>query len=252
MAKYEINGKEVTKESFWNTINQNDTGAPTFIATINMSVDDEKTRMSKLREGFEGYSTRHKAGSTLKSSEPLFCAEIKSKQEEKIIQDWEKKEDYTPTLNKEYTSVDEALLNFYRDEPLDRLLKLKDEGSLHPSKKKAIYSVLVERSWVPGKKESDGKLPMDKMISIQFPKALEAICRATLFGHNKYKDFDIDFLNFKRVEGGSQTYADALQRHNLSKSDKDSESGLPHIFHKAWNALAELELWIEENELKQK
>lgn len=99
-----------------------------------------------------------------------------------------------------------------------------------------------------GVKNNEGKLPLDIMITRQFPKALEAICKATEFGHNYYKETDLDYLNYKRVEGGSQAYADALQRHSMNKAGKDEKSGLPHIYHKAWNALAELELWIEENE----
>ncbi len=88
------------------------------------------------------------------------------------------------------------------------------------------------------------------MITVQFPKAIEAIAKATLFGHNKYKNTDSDFLNYKRVEGGSQTYADAGARHGLYKNKIDIDSGLPHIILKAWNILAELELWIEENKYK--
>jgi hypothetical protein len=98
-----------------------------------------------------------------------------------------------------------------------------------------------------GVKYNQGKLPLDIVFTIQFPKALNAISKATMFGHNKYLESDQDYLNFKNVEGGSQTYADALQRHSVNKGSIDEGSGLPHIFHKAWNALAELELWIEEN-----
>jgi hypothetical protein len=98
-----------------------------------------------------------------------------------------------------------------------------------------------------GVKYNKGKLPLDIVLTRQFPKALNAISKATMFGHNKYFESDEDYLNFKNVEGGSQTYADALQRHSIDKGSIDEDSGLPHIFHKAWNALAELELWIEEN-----
>ena len=123
----------------------------------------------------------------------------------------------------------------------------------NPSAKKVFessYKEIGEKDYFKsetGVKHSEGKLPLDAMLSKQFPKALKAVCEATLFGHNKYLEHDADYLNFKRVKGGSQAYADALQRHNLDKSAKDLESGLPHIYHKAWNALAELELWIEEN-----
>jgi len=88
------------------------------------------------------------------------------------------------------------------------------------------------------------------MITVQFPKAIQAICQATLFGHNKYKETDGDWLNYKRVVGGSQTYAEASARHGLNKHSIAEDSGLPHIYHKVWNAMAELELWIEENSAK--
>lgn len=81
----------------------------------------------------------------------------------------------------------------------------------------------------------------------QFPEALKAIVKCSEYGHNKYKETDSDFLNFKRVEGGSKTYADAGLRHRLEQG-KDLESNLPHQYHVAWNALAELELWIQEKE----
>lgn len=88
--------------------------------------------------------------------------------------------------------------------------------------------------------------PQLSLLFKQFPKALEAIVKCSEYGHKKYKETDQDYLNYQRVEGGSQTYADASLRHRLEKGN-DLESGLPHQFHVAWNALAELELWIKEN-----
>ncbi len=96
-----------------------------------------------------------------------------------------------------------------------------------------------------GVKHNKSKAPLSIVLK-QFPKALEAISRCSEYGHNKYKETDVDFLNFKRVPGGSTTYADAGLRHRL-EIGLDSESGLPHQYHTAWNALAELQLWIEEN-----
>lgn len=112
------------------------------------------------------------------------------------------------------------------------------------------YATKRERDSKAGKKENEGKLPIDTMLTIQFPKAIQAIAKATLFGHNKYIKTDEDWLNYKRVLGGSQTYADACARHGLEKGVIALDSGLPHIYHKCWNAMAELELWIEENENK--
>lgn len=96
-----------------------------------------------------------------------------------------------------------------------------------------------------GKKTNSLK-PQMSLLFKQFPKALEAVVLCSQYGHEKYKETDEDYLNYTRVDGGSKTYADAGLRHRLEQGN-DSESGLPHQFHVAWNALAELELWIKEN-----
>ena len=91
--------------------------------------------------------------------------------------------------------------------------------------------------------------PQLSLLFRQFPQALEAIARCSEYGHLKYKEADSDYLNYQRVEGGSKTYADAGLRHRIEQGN-DLESGLPHQYHVAWNALAELQLWIMENEIK--
>jgi len=96
-----------------------------------------------------------------------------------------------------------------------------------------------------GQKFNGDKLPMDIVICKQFPDALKAIAQCTEYGHQKYIETDEDYQNFRKVPGGSQTYADALLRHSMEPGN-DPESGLPHKYHKAWNALAELELWLVE------
>ena len=95
-----------------------------------------------------------------------------------------------------------------------------------------------------GEKHNKHKLPMSKLF-LQFPDALQAVVLASCYGHHCYPS-DTDWLNFKRVEGGSQNYKDAEIRHFLG-GEKDKESNLPEIFHQAWNKLAELQLWLEEN-----
>lgn len=96
-----------------------------------------------------------------------------------------------------------------------------------------------------GVKHSEEK-PKLSLLFRQFPKALKAIVRCSEFGHEKYKETDLDYLNFKRVEGGSDNYADAGLRHR-TETGISEESGLPHYYHVAWNALAELEIKLEEN-----
>lgn len=105
---------------------------------------------------------------------------------------------------------------------------------------------------VSGVKHNKFKAPLDIVQTRQFPKALQLIALATAFGNKKYEATDKDFLNFKRVAGGSQTYFDAAARHNAERNDVDDDSGLPHIIHSVWDSLAALELWIEENNIDTK
>lgn len=96
-----------------------------------------------------------------------------------------------------------------------------------------------------GVKHNQNK-PQLSLLFKQFPKALEAISKCSEYGHEKYKEADTDYLNFKRVEGGSKAYADAGLRHRMFvEKTTDIDSQLPHSYHVAWNALAELELILE-------
>jgi len=98
-----------------------------------------------------------------------------------------------------------------------------------------------------GQKYNKLKAPLDILQTRQFPKALQLLALATAYGNHKYKDTDLDFLNFKRVKGGSQTYLDASARHSTNRNNLDIESELHHIIHAVWNQIAALELWTEEN-----
>ena len=107
----------------------------------------------------------------------------------------------------------------------------------------------AEKKELEGIKHNKLKAPLDILQTRQFPKALQLLALATAYGNYKYKDTDSDFLNFKRVEGGSQTYLDAQSRHATDRNNFDSESGLHHIVHSIWNGMAALELWVEENKI---
>lgn len=100
---------------------------------------------------------------------------------------------------------------------------------------------------IEGVKHNKHKAPLDILQVRQFPKALQMLALATAYGHEKYKETDKDFLNFKRVKGGSQTYFDAAARHNAERYEFDDESNLPHMLHAVWDMLAALEMYIEEN-----
>lgn len=137
----------------------------------------------------------------------------------------------------------------FLDEVLDRIENQQptvtfSTNSTFPIQMKRGKIIKYER--LNGVKHNKNKPKMSVLFK-QFPDALEAIVRCSEYGHNKYKETDKDWLNFKRIEGGSTSYEDANIRHRLQKGN-DLESGLPHKYHIAWNALAELQLWIEENE----
>lgn len=71
-----------------------------------------------------------------------------------------------------------------------------------------------------------------------FPKALRAVCLVSMFGTKKYSRG-----GWIHVKDGQRRYRDAQFRHMLSDNGfADSDSGLPHAAHAAWNALAVLEL----------
>ena len=99
-----------------------------------------------------------------------------------------------------------------------------------------------------GLKHNQLKPSLDVVINTQFPKALQLVALATEYGHKKYIENDSDYLNYKSVLGGSQTYFNSAARHNINRQGLD-ESGLPHVVHVLWNYLAGLELWVEENKI---
>lgn len=99
----------------------------------------------------------------------------------------------------------------------------------------------------PGIKHSYHKLPMSK-LNIQFKDALQAVMLVSVFGHLKYKDTDIDWMNFKRVKG-DRPFKDAMIRHSMKLCPEEEETYLPPEFHVAWNALADLQVLIETNNL---
>lgn len=96
-----------------------------------------------------------------------------------------------------------------------------------------------------GEKQDTGKLPLGIVIQRQFPNALKAIAECSLYGHEKYKESDVDWLNCQRVENGQERYLDAAMRHLLDAGvdlQAVDVSGLEHIKHAAWNMLQLLEI----------
>jgi hypothetical protein len=98
-----------------------------------------------------------------------------------------------------------------------------------------------------GVKLSAMKTPLWVVLFKQFPKAIEKVGQRSQFGHLKYLEHDADWLNYKRVPNGYEEYSNACMRHLLELGDEDSE--LEHHVATAWNSLARLQIYLENNEL---
>lgn len=96
-----------------------------------------------------------------------------------------------------------------------------------------------------GKKYDNGK-PMAGTLTDVFSRALMAVGACIEFGTHKYPDPK----NWQLVDNGIKRYRDAMVRHLLKYNagiEKDEETGLPHLAHMCWNALAILELYMQEH-----
>lgn len=95
----------------------------------------------------------------------------------------------------------------------------------------------------PGSKLDRGK-PRVGMVMNQFPRALWEVSRVGTFGADKYTEG-----GWLTVPNGVARYEDAGYRHKLKRAmgeSVDQDSGLLHLAHEAWNALAVLELAVRE------
>ncbi len=98
----------------------------------------------------------------------------------------------------------------------------------------------------PGAKLDAGKAPVFRGAVDYFPRALEYVAAISAFGAAKYA-----WKGWETVPEGYERYSDALVRHLTAESKggpTDSDSGLPHAAHAAWNALARLELYLRDEE----
>lgn len=94
-----------------------------------------------------------------------------------------------------------------------------------------------------GVKHDSGKIIAGVLFE-EFPRALIGLCEVATFGAEKYSRND-----WQHVEDAHRRYSDAMVRHMLAKGSgeiNDPETGLPHVFHIAWNALAIAELEAKE------
>lgn len=99
-----------------------------------------------------------------------------------------------------------------------------------------------------GKKFDQGKSPVTQLLR-QFPKAIDYIARVSEYGHGKYgSDEEIEWDNWKKVDNAKFRYEQACGRHLLHRGL--DESGFHSMAHTAWNALAVLELTLDEDNIR--
>lgn len=100
-----------------------------------------------------------------------------------------------------------------------------------------------------GRKYDGGKAPIVQGCLWYFPRALQAVAEQSRYGKDKY-NLDYADKNFMRVEEAFKRYSDGLGRHlageEVDFEGIDPESGLPHAYAVAWNALARLEILLTE------
>jgi hypothetical protein len=92
-----------------------------------------------------------------------------------------------------------------------------------------------------GAKLDHGKLRAALVLG-DFSNALTEVCRVGTFGASKYSP-----SGWLSVPNAAERYEDAMMRHWLKKCSgehDDPDSGLSHMAHFAWNALALIELEI--------
>ena len=96
-----------------------------------------------------------------------------------------------------------------------------------------------------GAKLDTGKVRMH-LITGGMARAITEVAKVGTFGANKYTDG-----GWVSVPNGFQRYEDAQQRHAAARhmgEQNDPESGLLHLAHEAWNAMAKLDLYLREQE----
>lgn len=96
-----------------------------------------------------------------------------------------------------------------------------------------------------GVKLDDGKPRLDLVLG-DFSRALWGVGQVGTYGAEKYTD-----RGWQLVDNGVERYGNALLRHYFRwkrGEETDNESKLHHLKHLAWNALAILELTLQQEE----
>lgn len=123
--------------------------------------------------------------------------------------------------------------------------KIKENSDEVDKRRAAQHHLSSDDLHVPGAKDDKAK-PMAGVL-LDFSRALQTVVDVGTYGAKKYTRG-----GWATVPEGSQRYTDALVRHLLAMDvdpdGLDKETGLPHLAHVAWNALAVLELQARRKE----
>jgi hypothetical protein len=93
-----------------------------------------------------------------------------------------------------------------------------------------------------GKKFDSGKPPVYQGFRQYFPRAIEAVANVSAFGATKYS-VPYEDQNWARVPAAK--FEDSIDRHATAMGRGETyaeDSKLLHLAHRAWNAMATLEL----------
>lgn len=100
----------------------------------------------------------------------------------------------------------------------------------------------------PGSKLDSGKPAIFRGLLDYFPRACRAVAEVSMVGANKYS-----WKGWESVPDGINRYADAGSRHIVDETIEgpwaywDGNIEVLHRAQKAWNAFAELELFLRDN-----
>jgi hypothetical protein len=92
------------------------------------------------------------------------------------------------------------------------------------------------------------KAPIYQGLLAKFPRALAEIAKVSAYGAKKHQ-VSLMSNNYLTVPDASTVYADAVGRHILAQALEGpvnhADGGMLHKAQLAWNALADLEVWLK-------
>ncbi len=127
------------------------------------------------------------------------------------------------------------------------MTKLKPE-TIYESPYRNLFTGPPMNQHEPGAKLDQAK-PRVSLILGDFANALEYVSKVGTIGANKYTDH-----GWKEVENGFERYSNAMLRHWIKEhqgefTDKEltkmAQEDIPHAACVAWNALARLEILLQ-------